>query len=285
MANTFWADLGRKLVYIRSSDAFDVEATANRAATEYQRQLLNCPDDGRSIGKVLNQLEAVGLLKHGTAFSAEQRRQGYSGLWDASLPTLEGVQAIQAQSLNDLSTVRIFQAEVQVLSQELPSHQFWPPALRRLPRNLADLKRCQTVIKEEIRTAWNLLSEAEQRLLAMPPPPATPPSNHAPCARPGCACAGPGGSSYDGTPGKFCCRACRRGDPCRKLWHKEPLKVRKQTAYVRYGYSADPLYQHFSQIQYEEAVRASRPLDNGQGTPLNWLKHGIVSASDERMAH
>jgi len=48
---------------------------------------------------------------------------------------------------------------------------------------------------------------------------------YAPCARMGCACAGDGGSSWDGKPGSFCCRACRNGTPCTKLWHTVPLAV------------------------------------------------------------
>lgn len=53
---------------------------------------------------------------------------------------------------------------------------------------------------------------------------------YAPCAREGCACAGAGGSSWDGKPGSFCCRACRNGTPCTKLWHTVPLAVIQEQA-------------------------------------------------------
>lgn len=45
-----------------------------------------------------------------------------------------------------------------------------------------------------------------------------------PCARAGCACAAEGGSSWDGSAGQFCCKACRNGTPCTELWHTLPLQ-------------------------------------------------------------
>lgn len=58
---------------------------------------------------------------------------------------------------------------------------------------------------------------------------------HAPCVRAGCACAVEGGSSWDGNPGHFCCRACRNGTPCTKLSHRYPDAVAAERAETRYG--------------------------------------------------
>jgi len=62
-------------------------------------------------------------------------------------------------------------------------------------------------------------------------------SKYAPCVRDGCACGGEGGSSWDGKPGGYCCRACRNGTPCTTLWHTLPESValeNTETAYVSY---------------------------------------------------
>lgn len=57
---------------------------------------------------------------------------------------------------------------------------------------------------------------------------------YAPCARADCACSQEGGSSWDGKAGMFCCRACRNGTPCTKLWHTVPLSVATAHAQARY---------------------------------------------------
>jgi len=46
-----------------------------------------------------------------------------------------------------------------------------------------------------------------------------------PCARADCACAGQGGSTWNGAAGEFCSRSCRNGTPCVKLWHSVPEAV------------------------------------------------------------
>ncbi|CAJ1386258.1 unnamed protein product [Effrenium voratum] len=38
------------------------------------------------------------------------------------------------------------------------------------------------------------------------------------CARPGCCCA----ASYDGLPGSYCCKSCRKGQPCNRNVHTVP---------------------------------------------------------------
>merc|ERR1719183_3507620 len=53
---------------------------------------------------------------------------------------------------------------------------------------------------------------------------------YAPCAREECECGVEGGSSWNGEAGQFCCRACRNGTPCTKLWHTEPENMRSDSA-------------------------------------------------------
>lgn len=51
------------------------------------------------------------------------------------------------------------------------------------------------------------------------------PGKYAPCARADCACAVEDGSSWNGEPGEYCCRACRNGTPCQLLWHTVPESI------------------------------------------------------------
>lgn len=57
---------------------------------------------------------------------------------------------------------------------------------------------------------------------------------YAPCSRPECACSSEKGSSWDGEAGEFCCRACRNGTPCTKLWHTVPAAVAAQQTETKY---------------------------------------------------
>lgn len=64
---------------------------------------------------------------------------------------------------------------------------------------------------------------------------ATPqPGKYAACARANCACAVEAGSSWDGSPGQYCCRACRNGTPCTVLWHTVPEALAAEQAPTEY---------------------------------------------------
>jgi len=276
MSDDFWVELGRKLVSIRSSDAFDVADTASLAAASYEKGVSSGRKDSQAISTLLCQMEDVGLVKRGTIFNTQQQREGYHGLWDASLFVLEKLNAAMSCPSSELATVSYWFEEIRQLSDRMPNGASWPPTIRMLQRNLADLRQWQKVLVEQINEVQCQLFHMQKQLRTalqpvstslwnppppplvssgfglppisppspLPPPPpagfasmAIPPAAIAsrlyhPCVNPNCACSQPGGSSWDGQAGKHCCKSCRMGDPCTKLWHTAPVAVRKAAAYA-----------------------------------------------------
>eukprot|EP00440_Ansanella_granifera_P000672 gb/GFBE01000727.1/.p1 GENE.gb/GFBE01000727.1/~~gb/GFBE01000727.1/.p1 ORF type:complete len:681 (+),score=160.74 gb/GFBE01000727.1/:1-2043(+) len=174
--HAYWRQIGRKLVTIRRSDAFDAQAAGQQALAEYERRVtLESNLNGDSLHRILTSLQEHGLVKSCTVSSISEQRDGYGGFWDLALPCLEQLAEVvrAASKLNDATSISGLEAKLSQVQAELPAFRAarLPPLARRVQRNSMDWQKWQAVLiasKSQLVSELQALRWQQKR---MDPPP------------------------------------------------------------------------------------------------------------------